>query len=193
MHFQLLTKRAAREQGRLPGMALAHSTISLLDSAWARTRGRIESLTDDEYLWEPVAGCWSARPQGARWIVDLAIPAPEPPPVTTIAWRTWHIGSDCINGINVRLFNVHASDIDQREWFGTAALALDALDVVWNVFAARAHELDDAAMNRELGAAWGPFARSNHADLLLHVADELIHHGAEIALLRDLFARRDTL
>jgi hypothetical protein len=25
-------------------------------------------------------------------------------------------------------------------------------------------------------------------DLLLHVADEIIHHGAEVALLRDLYA-----
>jgi hypothetical protein len=43
-------------------------------------------------------------------------------------------------------------------------------------------------MSRELGATFGPFAKSNWGDLLLHVADELIHHGAEVALLRDLFA-----
>jgi hypothetical protein len=28
----------------------------------------------------------------------------------------------------------------------------------------------------------------SRADLVLHVADQVIHHGAEIALLRDLFA-----
>jgi hypothetical protein len=27
-------------------------------------------------------------------------------------------------------------------------------------------------------------------DLALHVLDEVIHHGAEVALLRDLFAHR---
>lgn len=28
-------------------------------------------------------------------------------------------------------------------------------------------------------------------DLVLHIHREVIHHGAEIALLRDLYARRD--
>lgn len=31
------------------------------------------------------------------------------------------------------------------------------------------------------------------ADLLLHIHREVIHHGAEIALLRDLYLRRDRL
>jgi hypothetical protein len=38
-----------------------------------------------------------------------------------------------------------------------------------------------------LGPAWGPFAESTHADLVVHAHDELAHHGAEIALLRDLY------
>ncbi len=43
-------------------------------------------------------------------------------------------------------------------------------------------------MAAELGPAFGPWAESNKADSLLHVVDELIHHGAEVALLRDLYA-----
>jgi hypothetical protein len=30
-------------------------------------------------------------------------------------------------------------------------------------------------------------------DLVLHVLDEVIHHGAEVGLLRDLYLRRDQL
>jgi hypothetical protein len=106
--------------------------------------------------------------------------------------RVRHI-SECLSGINERLFNARPHDLGEREWFGTAAIALDALDVVWTVFSVCARELDDEAVSRELGDAWGPFASSNRADLLLHAADELIHHGAEIALLRDLYARRGTI
>ena len=60
-------------------------------------RARLDGLTDDEYFWEPVADCWNVRPRGTgtapiqagsgAMTVDFAFPAPEPAPVTTIAWR----------------------------------------------------------------------------------------------------------
>jgi hypothetical protein len=56
------------------------------------------------------------------------------------------------------------------------------------VFSDCYHALDDEAMERALGATFGPYAEDNRADLLLHITDELIHHGAEVALLRDLYA-----
>jgi DinB superfamily len=169
-------------------MGLAHSTVSLLDSLWPRVRGRLEGLTDHEYLWEPVPGCWSVRRQGDIWEIERENPPPDPPPLTTIAWRTWHIGSECVNGFCQLAFETTALDLAEREWFPSAAAALQALDKAWTAFSRGFHELDDTAMNRELGPAFGPYATSNHADLLLHVADEVIHHGAEVALLRDLFA-----
>jgi hypothetical protein len=171
-------------------MGLAHSTISLLDYVWPRIRGRLDRTTDDEYLWEPVPGCWSVRPQGDVWEVERQVPPPEPAPVTTIAWRTWHIGSECVNGFCQRAFETKALDLAEREWFSTAPAALTALDQAWAVFSRCYHELDEEAMSRPLGPAFGRYAADNRADLLLHVADELIHHGAEVALLRDLFAAK---
>jgi hypothetical protein len=44
-----------------------------------------------------------------------------------------------------------------------------------------------------LGPSWGPYAESNMVDLALHVLDEVVHHGAEVGLLRDLFAHRAAL
>jgi len=41
-----------------------------------------------------------------------------------------------------------------------------------------------------MGPRWGPFAESPWAALVVHATDELAHHGAEIALLRDLWAHR---
>ena len=40
---------------------------------------------------------------------------------------------------------------------------------------------------RACGPAEGPFADHSLAALMLHINREAIHHGAEIALLRDLF------
>lgn len=45
-------------------------------------------------------------------------------------------------------------------------------------------------------AAWtglGLYAESDTVDLVLHALDEVIHHGAEVGLLRDLYANRSSL
>ncbi len=44
-----------------------------------------------------------------------------------------------------------------------------------------------------LGPSWGPYADSSTIDLALHVLDEVIHHGAEVGLLRDLYPHRPSL
>jgi len=44
-----------------------------------------------------------------------------------------------------------------------------------------------------LGPSWGPYAEATTVDLALHVLDEVIHHGAEIGVLRDLYFHRDSL
>jgi len=37
--------------------------ISQLDWHWQhQLRPRVDGLTDEEYFWEPVPGCWSIRP-----------------------------------------------------------------------------------------------------------------------------------
>ncbi|MGH9891020.1 MAG: DinB family protein, partial [bacterium] len=66
--------------------------IDLHQAASNRLLERLSGLTDDEYLWDPGPGCWSVRPSGEGWFVpDLKRPHPEPPPLTTIAWLTWHL------------------------------------------------------------------------------------------------------
>ena len=64
--------------------------ISLSGYVYDRTRRRLEGLTDQEYLWEPVPGCWTIRPDDVRVFRaengSLSVPA-----FTTIAWRLWHL------------------------------------------------------------------------------------------------------
>jgi len=50
--------------------------------------------------------------------------------------------------------------------------------------------------NERLAAPTGPpepFPDVPFADLVLHIHREAIHHGAEVALLRDLYRRRPRL
>jgi hypothetical protein len=63
-----------------------------LDWHWTRQlRPRLDGLTDDEYFFEPVPGCWTLRRDGPRMIPDFAYPPPQPEPFTTIAWRMAHV------------------------------------------------------------------------------------------------------
>ena len=48
--------------------------------------------------------------------------------------------------------------------------------------------LGDAGLARPCGPAEGPLASYPMATLVLHINREALHHGAEIALLRDLYA-----
>ncbi len=43
------------------------------------------------------------------------------------------------------------------------------------------------------GPAEGPYADAPMAALVLHVNREVLHHGAEVALMLDLFAHRSSL
>lgn len=157
------------------------------DDARTRLDHRLSGLGDAEYLDEPVRGAWSVRP-GADgvWRADLADPAPDPPPVTTIAWRLWHLAADCLATYLADSPAGHPLAVTGRDWHGDAATALRDLDVAATAFRSAMAELGEDGIWRPLGPAWGPYAEDSWADLLVHATDELAHHGAEIALLRDL-------
>ncbi|MDT4906149.1 MAG: hypothetical protein QOH52_4165, partial [Pseudonocardiales bacterium] len=53
----------------------------------------------------------------------------------------------------------------------------------------RVTALGEDGVRQPLGPAWGPYADDSWAALVVHAQDELAHHGAEVALLRDLYLR----
>jgi hypothetical protein len=164
--------------------------LTSLGYVWERVRDRCNGLTQEEYLWEPVAGCWSVRDNDGVMSVDHVEPDPEPAPVTTIAWRLWHIGSSCLSGYTQGGLGPWPLPVHDREWFMDVDQALVAVDTAWAAFRGGLGALGEDRMNAALGEYWGPYAENSWADLVLHAQDELSHHGAEIALLRDLYAAR---
>jgi len=161
------------------------------DDAWQRLDRRLAGLGDDEYLWEPASGAWSVRRSAdAGWQADWADPDPHPPPVTTIAWRLWHIASDCLASYLSRSPAGRPLEITGTAWYGDAASALRDLDVSGTAFRGGMVALGEDGIWRRLGPSWGPYADDTWADLFVHAFDELAHHGAEIALLRDLYRAR---
>jgi hypothetical protein len=160
-------------------------------------RPRLETLTDDEYFWEPVEGCWSIRPRSdARTntpvgpgdlIMDFEYPEPKPPPVTTIAWRLGHVIAGVFGQRNDNHFGGPPFGYDLVQWPGDARSALEALDDGYDRWVAGVRSLDAEGLARPVGPAEGPFAEYPYADLVLHINREAIHHMAEVLVLRDLY------
>jgi hypothetical protein len=175
------------------------SVIEMFDYVWARVTGRLVGLTDEEYFWEPVVGCWSLRlGDDGEWTPDGGGgggPAPDPAPVTTIAWRVGHMAGMALGGFADRLFGDEGDEGDDSAIvFPAAATAVPQfLADNYGRWRAGMANLDTEGWQRPLGAAWGPYSESTILDLALHVLDEVIHHGAEVGLLRDLYLHRATL
>ncbi|TWH72606.1 DinB family protein [Modestobacter roseus] len=175
----------------MTGRAVLPVLLRGYDDAWERLAARVGGLTDEEYLWEPVRSAWSVRPgDTGEWLADGAVPDPDPAPVTTIAWRTWHLAADCLADYLSRSPAGRPLPDRGRGWHGAAAPALVELAAAATAFRTAMTDLGEDGIWQPLGPAWGPFGEASWADLLVHATDELAHHGAEIALLRDLFRWR---
>jgi hypothetical protein len=165
--------------------------LDSLDCVWSRIRDRLTGLTEDEYLWEPGAGCWSVRsgPDGG-WHIERSDPEPVPAPVTTIAWRLWHLGSECLARYTRHGLGPWPLQVQNREWYAAPGPALEALDQAWRAFREGLAQLGEDGLWQPPGPAGDECAERPWAGLVLHAQDELSHHGAEIALLRDLYGMR---
>jgi hypothetical protein len=166
-------------------------------------RPGLEGLVDEELLWEPVDGMWSVRPPGASsapvqagsgaWLADWASPQPDPPPMTTIAWRLGHITIGVLGMRNHTHFGGPPIDYEHTEWWGTADAALAALDAGYARWVAGVGGMGPGDLAEPVGPSGGPYADLSMAALVLHIHREVLHHGAEVLLLRDLYRNRASL
>lgn len=161
--------------------------LGQLDYYWENSLiPRLQGLTDHEYFWEPVEGCWTIRVSDGQAMIDWQWPVPEPPPLTTIAWRLAHIA--------VQVFGIRASahfgdgsvTLGTATWPASAAEALDTLRDHHRSWRAGVASLDDEQLTLPVGDAEPGWEDHSMATLVLHLNREVMHHGAEIALLRDL-------
>jgi hypothetical protein len=161
-------------------------------------RSRLEGLSDHEYFWEPVMGGWSVRPRGTAttpmaagtgdFTIDWDFPEPTPAPFTTIAWRLGHVIVGVLGMRNAAHFGREPVDYATFPYAGTADDALAQLEheVRWWLDGVRG--LGEPGLDRPCGPAEGAYADAPLAALVLHIHRELIHHLAEVSLLRDLYA-----
>lgn len=163
-----------------------------------RLLARLDGMTDDEYLWEPVPGCWSIRPRaethirqaygGGPWVIESARPAPDPPPFTTLAWRLCHLACGLVLRADYTI-GTHAMTradyiVPANATDGIASLAAACADWYAALLATTDADLD------RIGHCQFPYGLDPTVPFwqtVWWVNQELLHHGAEIALLRDLY------
>lgn len=142
--------------------------LELLAYAWTRLRKRMAGLTDQEWSWRPVD-------------TDDKI---------TIRWRLAHIAELLAEPRNWTWLGIPPPPAEIET--GDAECARDAMAsaaAAYANFRELAHN-QAVDLTAPIGAAAGPYGSATRRSLVLHVVDELIHHGAEAALIRDLYASR---
>lgn len=217
--------------------------LDQFDHAREMAQVRLTGLSDEEYLWEPVPGCWSVRRRGeartprafgpGAWVLDLGAPdipageyaevarqaaggmsvakiaddwsvsverveqvlahtgTPEPDetPVTTIAWRLGHLHFCFAGGWEWTFGERRREPKLLVDFTPSAALALErfwALLDRWreSVATVTEEQLDTVGFSQY---PYGSDADEPFISVLSGANLELIHHMAEIALLRDLW------
>jgi len=151
---------------------------------------RLDGLTDAEFFWEPAPSSWTVRPlapEPGRWQIDHDWPPPDPPPVTTIAWRLVHLANgnwiywEHAFGPGERMFPdlvIPGTADDARTYWKDSREPISTwLD-----------QVGDDDLQRMRPSHQGPPRPAG--DVMMILIDEQVHHGAEIALLRDLYRRR---
>lgn len=163
--------------------------LNLSDDVYERTRARLEGLTDDEYRWEPAPASWSIRVRDDGEARADWAPLPDAPPLTTIAWRLWHLTECYGQARNETMLRGSAGPGGDERCAprATAAEAVAALATAHDWWRDLLVSLSEAELGEAMGPAAGPYAESTRAAFVLHQIDEQVHHAAEVALLRDLF------
>jgi hypothetical protein len=156
-----------------------------LDYHWTnQLRPRLAGLTDEEYFWEPVPDCWTVHRDGA---IDFTYPEPQPASFTTIAWRLAHVIVGVLAMRNYSHFGGPEASYQTWQYATDAATALRQVDEQYRKWIDSVRALSDDDLQRPCGPAEGPYAEYPFIALVLHINREVIHHGAEIACIRDLY------
>jgi hypothetical protein len=154
---------------------------------YERFRWRVEDLTDEEYLWEPVDGCLTVRPDETGAYITGGPPSWGP--VTTIAWRICHIGDFLREERNWRWLGREPDQLDRDIRHPmTAAGGLEYVDASWSAWQRLMASLTPAEMWEPVGPVGGRYGDGERIGFVIHIMDELIHHAAEVGVMRDLYA-----
>jgi hypothetical protein len=169
------------------------SRVAVLTAAihenYERLCTRLQGLSEDEFFWEPVTGCWTIyEDEPGHWTYHYAFPDPTPAPVTTIGWQVVHLA---------------ACKLMYHEWaFGPAKLtfpdiviprttrgAFEQLAEGQRLLRDQLVGATDAGLDQPVKTNWGELWPAWR--IFWCMADHDAFHGGAIGILRDLYRWRE--
>lgn len=158
------------------------------DFTWSLARLHLEALTDDDMHWTPADLCWTVhRGDDGRWRPDWADTEPDPVPVPTIGWLTWHIiwwWGAAVDHAEGRT----PPDRTAVYWPGDAAATLARLAELRIAWLAVLDRCGDTELDSPSAHPWPADAGLTLAHQAAWVNGELMKNTAEIGQLRLLRA-----
>lgn len=150
---------------------------------WSLFEHHLERLEPADFRWEPAPHCWTVRRNSAgEWVPDWAEPEPDPVPIPTIGWVSWHIGWWW--GVTLD----HARGRTPRErtevrWPGEEAAVewLRSLRAEWLTVL---EELTERRLDEAAPFPWPTDSGHTVAQMVGWVNAELMKNAAEIGHLR---------
>lgn len=173
-------------------MTLAPTLLrSMLRTSFENVRWILEDVDEEDCFWEPAEGCWSVRRRDdagrgwgtGDWVCEDAWPAPDPLPLTTIAWRLAHLAG-WTDVYRSHAFDDERLDLSLFDVPGTRDGLVAWLCAAQDRLRAAVDALDEAQLEELRPAYFGPPRPLHH--LVSTMVVEHTHHGAEIGALRDL-------
>jgi hypothetical protein len=156
-----------------------------LEEAWTYLCSQLEGLIDAELFWQPVPNCWTVhQDEDGRWVIDYALPAPDSPPFTTIAWRLVHVAA-CKIMYHEYAFGPGELTWDELDIPHTASDAIAWLEAGQAQLKATLDSLNDADLAEMRPTNWGDLWPTWR--IFWTMADHDLQHGGEIGCLRDLY------
>ncbi len=158
------------------------------DLTWALFEYHLDRLEPEDFLWKPASHCWTVRrtPDGT-WLPDWADTEPDPVPVPTIAWLSWHIGwwwgvtLDHVEGRPPRA----RTDVT---WPGAGKPTVQWLRDLRTAWLTALTRLTDTDLSATAPFPWQDDPEHTVADMLAWANAELMKNAAEIGQLRLLRA-----
>ena len=152
------------------------------DLAWSLFEYHLERLQPEDFLWEPVELCWSLRPaDDGSWVPDWSDAEPDPVPVPTIGWLTWHLGwwwSVALDHAEGRA----PRDRSEVAWPGPGA-AVSWLRELCTLWRGALQSLTEEDLARTAAFPWGDDAGYSVSHMVAWVNAELMKNVAEIGQL----------
>jgi len=140
--------------------------VALFDFGWQRFATRMDGLTDDEWRWTPTA--------------DDRV---------SLRWRLAHITAFLTEDRNWPWLGLPPARWEAPEP-ESAEEAITTLGEAYVAWCGALSLTTEESLAERIGDVAGRYGTDSRYAFALHIVDELIHHTAEAALLRDLHAGR---